>query len=170
MHGVGVRTGGHGGGDAGEDEEEGEDELGQHGAHAADVRRRRLVVVERIDQLVDELRHGWTNYCEEPCCSWRGGESGWGKSSGCFCSLEGKGLGKAQGDILEDWRRERGVGHGLRLSGASVVFIEREKKKKEQGKLLGARRRGGKLVQLFRGVGCRHLSQPGKAVAACTLE
>jgi hypothetical protein len=167
---VGVRTGGHGGGDAGEDEEEGEDELGQHGAHAADVRRRRLVVVERIDQLVDELRHGWTNYCEEPCCSWRGGESGWGKSSGCFCSLEGKGLGKAQGDILEDWRRERGVGHGLRLSGASVVFIEREKKKKEQGKLLGARRRGGKLVQLFRGVGCRHLSQPGKAVAACTLE
>lgn len=73
---------------------------------------------------------------------------------------------------MEDWRRERGVGHGSPAEwrgGASVVFIEREKKK-EQGKLLGARRRGGKLVQLFLGVGCRHLSQPGKAVAACTLE
>ena len=55
MHGQ-VRTGGHGGGDAGEDEEKGEDELGQHGAHAADVWN--VVVVERIDQLVHELRRG----------------------------------------------------------------------------------------------------------------
>ena len=55
MHGQ-VRTGGHGGGDAGEDEEKGEDELGQHGAHAADVWG--VIVVERIDQLVHELRRG----------------------------------------------------------------------------------------------------------------
>lgn len=54
--GLPVGSGGHGGGDAGEDEEEGEDELGQHGAHAADVQY--LVVLERIDQLVHELRHG----------------------------------------------------------------------------------------------------------------
>jgi hypothetical protein len=63
-----VRTGGHGGGDSGEDEKEGEDELGQHGAHAAGVLGA-AAVVARVHEFGHQLRHGCGLLA---FCSWAG--------------------------------------------------------------------------------------------------